>query len=112
MNLSDNCELAYIVGREAWYHDTDPGREPYVRVGADHSEGGCEWEFMVTEHPFNGGCIRVEMFSDAFAAMVQVPEFFRGLVERKPTSLEALRLLLDDIGARDTTERVNPYAAR
>lgn len=112
MKLSENCELAYTVGREAWYHATDPERKPYIRVGADHREGGCEWEFMVTEYPYNGGCIRMEMFDETFVAMVQVPEFFRGLTERNVGSLVQLRALLDDIGARDTTERANPYASR
>jgi hypothetical protein len=109
MNIPKDCELTYIVSREAWYHN--PDSKPYVSVHATSPKirGGVEWEFRVVEYQFDDGpSICLEIFDDAFDAFTQIPEFFQRLVERCPLSLAGLRELLDAIGARDCTERTAP----
>lgn len=107
MNLPEGCELTYTVYADAWY--ALPEHEPYVGVQASAKDGGAAWEFVFTE-PRNLGCeaIRLGIFEDAFDAFVQVPELFIALAGQRPTTLTALRGLLDEIGARNVTELAVP----
>jgi hypothetical protein len=50
------------------------------------------------------------MFHDAFAAFAEVPEFFDALTDLQPRTLKAVTAILDDLGAKDATPRVDPYA--
>lgn len=112
MNLPDDCELTYVVPAEAWYRDVVVRDQPSVSIVAAARGGGCAWEFDVEEHDLNGPSLRLRMFDDSWDAFDQVPEFFAALREQYPRTLTGLRQLLDGIGARDATERVNPHAGR
>jgi hypothetical protein len=108
MDLPDDCTLGYIVGHQAWYWMGDrPNRPRYVRVGADSSDGGCLWEFMIEEHVFTSreAALRVCLFDDAWQAYAQVPELFAALAADRPQTFDELRIVLDRVGARDITAR-------
>lgn len=109
--LPDGCVLGYTVLYEAWYGELASDRE--ISVSAAAPGGGCAWEFIVEEIELGGQqCARVKVFDDAFAAFVQIPEFFIALAERKPnTTVEVIRIL-NGLGARDLTERDWPAAYR
>jgi len=112
MDLPTGCELHYLIGDEAWYAEankpTNP--DPYLSVMAQYPGDGCEWEFEITEHDYNGGCVKVKMFSDSFAAFAEIPEFFDALTDLSPASLSGVVAILDELGAKDATPRVDPYA--
>lgn len=111
--MPDDCHLAYIVSHEAWYAQT-PGviDRPSISVSASSSGGGVAWEFTVEEYDHgNTHPIRVGMFSDAFDAFAQIPEFFTRLTDGAET-LDDVRAILDSIGARDETERREPARYR
>lgn len=111
MNLPEGTRLAYHVGRECWYADANMATtpDPDLMIGAYFHDGGCAWEFMITEHAYGGGCIRVCIFSDAFEAFSQVGEFFYALCFTEARSLRDVRRLLDEMGAEDITKRTSPY---
>ena len=109
MNLPKGSELHYIIGREAWYADAclPSNPQPHLSVMAQFPGDGVAWEFQFTEHSYNGGCIRIEMFDDSFDAYAQVPELFAALTHHAPTSLATLVAILDELGAKDATPRVH-----
>lgn len=113
MQLPEDCRLAYVVGAEAWYARSDPSSRPYVSVMAAADGGGAAWEFQVEERDdVRPGTVQVQAFDDAFDAFVQVPEFFAALAEQQPSSLAAVVAILNELGARDDTQRANPYASK
>lgn len=76
-------------------------------VGAYANEGGCAWEFCVEDRSDLGlGTVQLKVFSDAFEAITQIPEFFAALASERPRTLSDVRLILDRLGAVDKTERV------
>lgn len=110
MNLPDDCTLAYTVNHESKYYrlyreatGTMTGRS--LGVAASASGGGVAWEFVVEEHRLGKGAVQLQIFDDAFAALAQIPEFFAALAEQEPTSLDAVRAILDELGAVDQTTR-------
>jgi len=111
MNLPADCFLAYYVHDEAWYAEplrragAFPNQFPTLMVCAQSEGGGVVWEFAVTQRDLGGPCTRVEMFSDAYDALTQIPEFFTEMVADKPSTLTEVRSLLDGLGARDVTQR-------
>ena len=108
MQLPEDCRLAYIVSHEAWYARSMPDRQPEMSVMAAAEDGRCAWEFTITEADFeNRGMhpISVALFDDAFAAFAQIPEFFAALATGDYTTLDAVRSLLDGLGAADDTDR-------
>jgi hypothetical protein len=94
--------LNYVVPHEAFYCRVVNDVSVTVQKSAD--DGGCAWEFSVVEHPRIG--IRVEVFDDAFAAFVEVPEFFTALAQSRRSNLDSVREILDDLGFEDATQRV------
>lgn len=105
--MPDGCFFAYVISKEAWYADVV--RAPEVNVSASAEDGGVAWEFSVEEVDLGSHtAIRVKVFDDAFAAFEQVPGFFAALAAEKPLTLAEIVGILDRLGARDTTERVNP----
>ena len=112
MNLPTGTELVYIIGDDAWYAEanrpTNP--HPYLSVEALYPGDGCEWEFTIIERELQGSCTQVRIFQDAYAAFVQVPELFQAFADEHPTTLAAVVAILDELGAKDITPRVNPYA--
>lgn len=112
MDLPEDTELTYIVGHEAWYAEANrrANPDPYLSVVCSYPDGGCAWEFQITEHDHSGGCVRVEMFDDAFDAWEQVPELFQDMRHGPTRSLDDVRDILDALGARDKTPREDPYA--
>jgi hypothetical protein len=99
--------FGYVVSHEAWYASAVKG-EPEIMVGLYAGGGGCQWEFGVRQ--VGNIAIRAEVFSDAFAAFVEVPEFFRSLPGL--VTLTEVRELLDELGAVDRTERTAPKRYR
>lgn len=116
-NLPPGCSLAYVVFAEAWYyqHHNELRRErDYIGVmaSADPNGSSCAWEFEVEDRSdLRPGTIRLHMFDDSFAALDQIPAFFAALADRQPGSLAEVREILDEMGARDETARVNPYVS-
>jgi hypothetical protein len=105
--LPEDCHLAYIVTREAWYANALPDRHPEINVLAAAEGGGCAWEFTVEEVDLGhrDPAVRVKVFDDAFAVFAQIPEFFAALAAAKVTTLDEVRSVLDGMGAADETER-------
>lgn len=111
MKLDEDCTLNYIITHEAWYWMPDRQHRRCVRVGSDDVVGGgCAWEFMIEEHVFSPSqsALRVGLFDDAWQAFDQVPELFAALAADRPQTFDALRIVLDRIGAHDATEREQP----
>ncbi len=100
----------YIIQHETWYapFKDDP---PTIGVHATDDDGSAKWEFQLSEHDYNGSCIQLSLFSDAYAAFGDIPEFFEALRDEKPASLAHVRAILDRLGAHDTTERISPRKA-
>lgn len=121
MAVSDDCRFEYIVNHEAWYYlpktDTaraggSTGRELNIRSAA--TGGGVAWEFMIQEYSFGNhpDAVRVCIFDDAFAAFTEIPEFFTALRDEHPTTLAAVRSILDRVGAVDATARETPHGVQ
>jgi len=118
MKLANGTKLSYHVTEESWYaRMPSPGRgglqpeHPEVFIGAYHPDGSATWEFAVRDHVWRGGghALRLEMFSDSWAALREMPEFFEALSGSDPPStLDDVKALLDSLGAVDTTERIAP----
>lgn len=107
--LPEDCFLAYFVMHEAYWAERTwtPGQKPTVMVQAAGGEGGCAWEFAVEDYA-SINAVRLAMFSDSWAALTQIPEFFAALAAGEVSSLADARTLLDRLGAVDRTERVSP----
>ena len=108
MMLSEGVHLAYTIFHEAWYADVPPGVAcPSIGVAAVAEEGGGggSWSFVVEEADFDPHPVSVRLFDDAFVAFAQVPEFFAELASGRVKDLQAVRKLLDSMGAVDETER-------
>lgn len=99
--------LCYIVPSEAYYRRVVDRQCVTVSKSAD--EGGCAWEFDITQQSNIG--IRVEAFDDAFEAFTEIAPFFAALATRRPTSLGEIRVLLDAFGLPDVTQREDPRPA-
>lgn len=113
MPINDpNYRLEYIIAKEAWWRDAtrniDP--DPYISVIKAHRGGGCDWEFQITDRSrtIKSAAVRIGIFDDAFAAFTEIPELFAALAAERPTTLDAVRKILDRIGAVDATERTRP----
>jgi hypothetical protein len=106
--LPEDCFLAYVVSHEAWYSEVIDGRR--VSICAEARGGGVAWEFLAVEKDVGGEpTVRLEFFSDAFDAFFQVPELFNAIGEHGPIGrLEDLVGVLDQVGAKDITERTRP----
>jgi hypothetical protein len=113
MKLPDDHFLAYVVPHEAWYRAVTLNDPPSIQVMAASSHGGVAWEFIIEKQDINPSwpALRLQMFDEAWDAFGQVPELFTALELRRPRSLPALRAMLDELGARDITERKKPKAA-
>jgi hypothetical protein len=107
--------LEYIVGHEAWYADAnkmvDPN--PYLGVAKAADEGGCAWEFQIADRTEAIGrpAIQVQIFDDAFAALVELAPVFAVFADEGPTTLAEVREILDRFGFVDATARTSPYGA-
>lgn len=106
MNIPNDCRLAYIVSREAWYWNAGSAEEPHLNVQAAAYEGGVAWEFDASEYHLGGElCTRIQMFDDSYDAFAQIPEFFILMREHQPGTLREVRGILDGLGAADLTKR-------
>jgi hypothetical protein len=106
--------LDYIVTDEAWYSrvsgiDRD---EPSITVSKSADGGfGCAWEFTIADkRKALGGRagVQVQVFDDAFAAFVELAPLFATLAAERPNTLDQVRVLLDELGLVDATERQRP----
>lgn len=106
--LPEDCYLAYIVMHEAYWAPRTwiPNEKPTVMVQAASNGGGVGWEFAVEDYA-SINAVRLAMFSDSWAALTQIPEFFAALAAGEVSSLADARVLLDRLGAVDRTERVS-----
>lgn len=98
--------LEYKVTGEAWYADAlrEESRNE-INVVAAHPEGGCAWEFTISQYDLSGEAVRVSVFDDAFDAFTMLDDFFAALAAEAPSTLQHVRHILDRIGASDSTER-------
>lgn len=113
-SIPDDCFFAYYVAGEAWYANRIDVDRAEIMVSAAAHGGGCVWEFGVRVHDLgqhHPTAIRVEVFDDAFDAFTQARPFFDALAAEKPTTLGEVRAILDRLGARDTTPRVDQDGA-
>lgn len=110
MKLPDDCVLAYYLPAEAYYADTITKgyKYPTLMVSAHANGGGCAWEFTVISRDLGGMTTQIRMFSDAYDALTDIPEFFAEMVADKPSTLSEVRSILDGLGAKDITERTGP----
>lgn len=107
--------LSYIVPKEAWYSHVVIDDEDSISVGTYAESGGCDYEFVIRWHSFSrptnrtSGAMQVEIFSDAWQAFTDHPDFFLWLAaltrkNENPTFAE-VREFLDSMGLKDVTER-------
>lgn len=109
MNLPEGAHLAYSVLAEAWYAEAcmANGRHPEIHIMAAHPEGGVSWEFCAEQYVFgpDNQAVELRIFENAFAAFIQMPEFFLLMEQHRPTTLRGVRDILDGLGAVDETKR-------
>lgn len=106
MNLPRDAFLDYVIAKEAYYaHVTR--EDPEIQIRAASREGGCHWEFTAVQVGNIG--VQVCVFDDAWRAFNDLPEFFQALAARgKGTTLADVREILDNLGAVDSTQRIDP----
>lgn len=116
MNLPEGARLVYTVTGETGYARSLPQAErDVIEISAEMRDArgnhtGSLWSFTVYERRdlTPEPCLQMEVFSDAFGALHQVPELFDALGEHapaEPTTLAELRTLLRRLGAVDVTKR-------
>lgn len=109
----EGLALGYSATRETWHHrhSTFPGDVNVLMVGLyGQTGGGCRWEFAIDEEDAGGRCLRVKIYDEAWAAFTEVPEFFAALAELgRGAMTEDVVPVLDRLGFRDMTARVNPH---
>ncbi|MCW2901767.1 MAG: hypothetical protein JWO67_4032 [Streptosporangiaceae bacterium] len=110
MKLPKGTHLAYIVDHDTWYSQGPRVRRseyPSIMIQAAADDGGVAWEFPVEGTRI--GAIRASLFSEAWQAFQQMPEFFFALAEFDGNAtLKDVRGILDRLGAVDETERTRP----
>lgn len=106
MQAEEGYIYTYIIGTEAWYYQPLAAHCDNIMIGKDHVDGGCAWEFAVTEHDLGGPTLRTEMFGDSWDAFRDVPELFEALRTRVPRTFAELVTILDELGFVDVTPRV------
>lgn len=92
---------------EAFWNDGDQSIKRKLMVGRFSFEGGTDFEFCVKEFAWpNQTVIRVDVFSDAFAAFSEFRNFFMWLSgrDRNATSLEDVVTWLRQAGYKSTEE--------
>lgn len=102
---------AYVVNHEAWYHQHLPAQmqDQSINVQSASTGGGVAWEFEVERVPDIG--IRLGMFDDSWDAFTEYPDLFRELQALgKGTNLDEIRDVLDRLGFKDITQRVDVSA--
>ncbi|MGW0486229.1 hypothetical protein [Nonomuraea sp. NPDC003214] len=74
---------------------------------------GTQWDLTITsdDTPFNPA-ITVHVSTDSFPAYTHIPDFFRRLAERAPTTLDQLAAILDELGIPDETAAREQERAR
>jgi hypothetical protein len=94
---------SFIRLSKQWYWEANraAGASDEIMVGLYHAEGGCSWEFAITEHAIERGAVRVEIFEDALKAL------------RLPRVVEALHALegcrsLDEAEIRLAANGIQP----
>ena len=115
--LPAGTHLAYVVDHHSWWWPLQPVHERQCAVmimaSGRGSGGGIAWEFAVTEHtllqptPY----LRLGMFDHAWPAFTQIPDLFTALAAGSIRNLDALCRLLDEMGAINETDTVNPATA-
>lgn len=116
IDLPEGCSLTYYLPHEAFYAAAlaEAGLQddaPFMFISAAYPNGSREWEFRIEQSTLAGGTVRLLMFAEAFEALHRIRPFFDLLVDQCPATLDAVRELLDSLGATDTTERT-PGGAR
>lgn len=112
--IADDCVLTYLVCAETWYANTlNDADSPDLYISATSNEGGQHWEFGVIDRTAVMGhpCLELRLFSDALAALADLPEFFAAMAAEQPRDLNAVRAILDRIGAVDGTVRERPWSS-
>ncbi len=106
MNLPAGAFLDYVIAKEAYYaHVTGP--DPEIQIRASSREGGAHWEFAAVQVGNIG--VQLRLFDAAWRAFNDIPEFFQTLAAAgRGTTLADVRKILDDLGAVDATQRVDP----
>jgi hypothetical protein len=103
--LPEGTHLAYAVFQSR----PGSGSSVGIAASAEGAGGPPAWEFRVEEATFTDSSGRrpicVRLFDDAFAALAQIPEFFAALADGSAKDLQAVRDLLDRMGAVDETQR-------
>jgi hypothetical protein len=97
--------LTYVLAHEGWWaRSTGDAARPRVIIS------GPGWNFTVERVDLgqHGEAIQVTTFSDAFAAFSQLPQFFTMISEREAETLDAVVLILKELGAVDATPRTRP----
>lgn len=101
--------LTYSVPAEAFYAGTlAPSELRCIDVQASSDLGGVAWEFSVYEADLGRSTVGVRLFTGAFQALADIPDFFEALREEEPGTKAEVRAILDRVGAWDKTSRVNP----
>lgn len=105
--------LTYSVAEETYYAST---LTEWERASIDVSSSfydedgrynGSGWSFSIFEHQLGDWALKIEMYDDALAALVEIGDFFE-LVRDKASRIEDVRAILDGMGAGDTTKRERP----
>jgi hypothetical protein len=108
MELTGGAHLAYLVEQEAWYWKSiqKPAMKPDIIVRSAVSGQGCIWEFTIEDD--GSGQVIMLIYSEAFRAFAEIPEFFAAMARTQPGNLAGVRTVLDYVGAADETMRTKP----
>ena len=114
MNLPEDTHLAYIVWHEAWYADASriPGEQPHLMVSA--AERG-RLSPGVPDRRLRAWQLSRHAGQDVRGRLRRVradARVLRALAEQGPVTLDAVRGILNGLGAVDETQREVPERYR
>ncbi len=112
LTTDPDCRLEYIVTHETWYADAHRKVSPYPEITISKSAigGGCACEFKLVDKTESIGrpVVQVCMFDDSWAAFAELAPLFAALAAEQPNTFGEVRVMLDEFGFVDATERMRP----
>jgi hypothetical protein len=104
-------DFGYVIMNETWYATKQDIDEILVYKSPDYSGTGVDYEFTLRWKILNGKLVlQVAIFEDSMRAFIEMHQLFTELAVLHRTNPQKadIVLLLNKLGYKDTTERVNP----
>ncbi|MFD9948809.1 hypothetical protein ACFWYW_46840 [Nonomuraea sp. NPDC059023] len=95
-----------------YYRHHNDDLKPEIVVRAWQPGHDTLWGFTVTCGTGFDPWVEVQMRTPHFAAYTQFPAFFQALADRKPTTLDDVARILDELGVADTTATREQHQAQ